>query len=538
MKSMKTSLQVKEVQGPEIRYMIRDQGALPYWVLGLMDLVLSMVFRVICRPIPPWSRSERQGGYLGNGMDLGCRRIVAMIVFGSAILNSREKAHSATNYVSTGQSLQTVINNSAPNDTIVVSRGLAMDPSVILSIPLTVVGGTTNVNILSPVQLTGVGDSRFQGLHFANTVMIQSTGTISIVGCTFGLPVISSNASVVCLSNTFSQDAIFNLTTGVNTNLQAFDSTFSTVTVTGGKILMKRCNVGRSNGSNNGITLLGTSLDAIRLTNVYGITSQGSRHVPITLFQCILGTNAFPGEGYNDAGQNNFVNNDVWIGYCSISGFLHCSACRMVMIGAAIANSSVARSTLSMDNGCELHAFNNIFTSNLSWPVDLTDTTASFSNDTLYGATYGLSAQGVGMISMNGVVVKGKTSGGSSIIWNISDCAFSPPAEIGSPLGGFGGCNGCVADFGFVNPGWDPVVSRFYLKSNSVLIANGPSDSVYNNRGTANRNDIGYTGGPFLNPANYTNDNPLVYLLTGAPQIFTKGRTNTIVVNAAAVAGD
>jgi hypothetical protein len=48
---------------------------------------------------------------------------------------------------------------------------------------------------------------------------------------------------------------------------------------------------------------------------------------------------------------------------------------------------------------------------------------------------------------------------------------------------------------------------------------------------------MGWTGGPLYNPANYTNNNPMVFFLTGSPQTVFKGQQTNILVNAAASAG-
>src|SRR5207253_2685428 len=70
----------------------------------------------------------------------------------------------------------------------------------------------------------------------------------------------------------------------------------------------------------------------------------------------------------------------------------------------------------------------------------------------------------------------------------------------------------CITD----NPSYD---GNYLLFSSSPCIGKGPPEAIYYNRGTTNRNDIGWTGGPLYNPSNYTNDNPMVFFLTGSPQI-------------------
>ena len=74
------------------------------------------------------------------------------------------------------------------------------------------------------------------------------------------------------------------------------------------------------------------------------------------------------------------------------------------------------------------------------------------------------------------------------------------------------------------------------LLPGSPCINAGPPDPIYNDR-DGTRNDMGYTGGPYYNPANYTNDNPMVFFLSGSPQIIFKGLQTNIQVNLGASAG-
>jgi hypothetical protein len=73
------------------------------------------------------------------------------------------------------------------------------------------------------------------------------------------------------------------------------------------------------------------------------------------------------------------------------------------------------------------------------------------------------------------------------------------------------------------------------LQDGSPCINAGMAAAIYNNR-DGTRNTIGYTGGPYLNPANYTNNAPMVFLLAG-PQTILKGAVSSISVSAAASAG-
>jgi len=147
-----------------------------------------------------------------------------------------------------------------------------------------------------------------------------------------------------------------------------------------------------------------------------------------------------------------------------------------------------------------------------------------------------VSADNTFPVTLRADAIYGYVSGGSAL-WDISYCVFNSTLGVGAPFA----C--IVSDPGFVNPGDSGNPSDFMLKTNSVCIGNGPPSPIYNNRGTTNRNNIGFTGGPFYNPANYTNLNPMVYLLTGTPLsgkelIFPIGRTNIMTLNAAAAAGN
>ena len=74
------------------------------------------------------------------------------------------------------------------------------------------------------------------------------------------------------------------------------------------------------------------------------------------------------------------------------------------------------------------------------------------------------------------------------------------------------------------------------MNAGSPCINAGPPDAIYNNR-DGTRNTIGYTGGPFFNPANYTNNNPMVFFLLTGQQTVLSGLQTNISVSAAASAG-
>ncbi len=255
----------------------------------------------------------------------------------------------------------------------------------------------------------------------------------------------------------------------------------------------------------------------------------------------------------------NLTGNNVWLGYNRIFGTVYLSGCNSVLIGNSVWTTAVGYSqgmsswvTIFGDvicSGGTLKAYNNLFGSFASPGGSVADNAvvglsglaaggAELVNDTLYqsGNWTALSADNTFPVTLRGDAIYGSVSGGSAL-WDISYCVFNNTPGVGAPFA----C--IVSDPGFVNPGDSGNPSDFMLKTNSVCIGNGPPSPIYNNGGTTNRNDIGFTGGPFYNPANYTNTQPIVYLLTGTPLagkelLFPKGRTNIMTLNAAAAAGN
>lgn len=432
--------------------------------------------------------------------------------------------------------LQPAINSAAANDTLILWPGSYLDTNLTFNVPLTVLAANTNriVHLVGSVQVKGVGTWRFQNINFASTVDIQSTGTISAVGCYFGLPVTSSNSTLQSLSNTFVQSLTVDLTVGIDTNLQLYDTTFAIITVNGGKSLLKRCTSTGTDGNDHAIILNDAALDLIRSTNRYGILSRSTtgKSVPIRLIQCILGTGD-PGHGNLD-----LYSNEVWLGYNRISGRVYGVGTRSIMIGNIVSTPIVNTSAVQLDGGSNLRAYNNIFSCYNYYTLLSSDSNIALYNTTIYSFSgSAVSAGGSNSFFMRGVAANGDVGGGANIRWDVSDCAFTKSSVSKAPFGSDGGCYDC--DLGLFNPQIGSINPLDFIpKTNSILIGLGPSEVAFDNRGTTNRNDIGYTGGPFYNPANLTNSAPNVYLLTGTPQLFFKGFTNIISVNAAAVAGD
>src|ERR1017187_807015 len=96
-------------------------------------------------------------------------------------------ASCATNGVVLGQNFQSVIDASAPGDTLIVQPGVYPDASLVFNKPLTVLPSGTNGNpiqFIGTIQVTGAGASSFQQAYFAGSV--QTTGsTVSFFDRTF-----------------------------------------------------------------------------------------------------------------------------------------------------------------------------------------------------------------------------------------------------------------------------------------------------------------------------------------------------------------
>lgn len=467
--------------------------------------------------------------------------IISLLV----VMTPASRLLSATNYVYANDDLQSSVNNAGPNDQVYIFPGSFGKVGIPITInkPLTLAAAVTNVTINAPIVITGSGDWYLQQITFSSSVSIQSTGTVSAVGCQFGNPVTSTGVSLRSSSNQFYAPLTVDLTKGSYTNLQAYDTTFYTLTKSGGKALLKRCSVTSyvSDTENqeriyHAIITTNTALELLRITSPWGIASVGTQKVPISLIQSSIGVN---GSGYISLNTNT-----AWIGYNKVSGNILAKECNLQLVGNIICQPTFNNYPTLLFGGT-IQAYNNIFgAQNFAalyclFLADLTDD-AVLVNNTFYSINgSAIRADGKYRVYMRGNAIRGDVfsrinQDNSTVNWDIEYCVFKYSDSV--PLNRLGCCYGC--DEGFVSPSLSTDPSGFFLKTNSVCIAAGPPQPVYNNHGTTNRNNIGFTGGPFYNPANFTNDNPLVYLLTGTPQIFTKGRTNIVSVNAAAVAGN
>ena len=117
-------------------------------------------------------------------------------------------ASGATNGGVVGQSFQSVIDASAPGDTLVVQPGIHPDASLVFNKPLTVLPSGTNgdmTQLFGIVQITGAGASTFQSAFFGGNVQITGA-TGSLFGSYFNGTVQTTGAAISFFDSTFNSN--------------------------------------------------------------------------------------------------------------------------------------------------------------------------------------------------------------------------------------------------------------------------------------------------------------------------------------------
>jgi hypothetical protein len=167
---------------------------------------------------------------------------------------------------------------------------------------------------------------------------------------------------------------------------------------------------------------------------------------------------------------------------------------------------------------------------------------------------YGVCTQGSGgrvTVRGNAITLTHANDGGNPVrtiaveddaneITSCSYCCVN--ANSGAPLVGVNGVAMIFADPQLTNSRRNPDLtlapSNIWLLpvSGSPCLNVGPPDPVYNNT-DGTRSTIGYTGGPYFVPANYTNDNPMVFWLFTTNQTVLKGLQGTVPIRIGAAAG-
>jgi hypothetical protein len=461
-------------------------------------------------------------------------KTISIIATLAVICANFAPANAATNIVVLGQSVQSVIDASSPGDTLLIQPGVYTDASVIFNKPVTVApSNTTNgpVSFQGAVQIQGSGPSTFQHLYFASDMQISGPST------TFFNSLFNGNV----------------LVSGGKTN-GFFDSIFnSNLTATDGKIILKRVLVG------NYLGLTNTSLEALRLTNqnsINGHSDTGSNNTFIAV-QC-----SFSGPYNSEVLLSGYKS---WFGYNQLSLGLQQFTCDSVLIGNHFQGGSPQiTGSLIYSNGGTLKAYNNLINGGYSTfsgtiPTGSSETFLLFldgNSGEIVNNTFDVSLSSDGatdrIIAINNstgpVIVKANILEGAEKSGN----SFAPIQAWGSAQQNtfFSYCDTFVVGPNIASTNAinvippqvnnliqvDPGLAADHTPAaGSPCLNAGPPEPIYNNR-DGTRNTIGFTGGPFFNPANYTNNAPMVFLLTGA-QTLSKGAQTTITVNAAATAG-
>jgi hypothetical protein len=430
-----------------------------------------------------------------------------------------DAASGATNGVVLGQSFQSVIDASAPGDVLIVQPGLYLDTNTVFNKSLAILPSGTNggtIQFLGPVQVTGSSTSSFQKVYFGDTVQIAG-----------------STASFF--------DSVFN----------------ASVTAAGGKVTFKRTIF---NGS---LTLSNNaSLEALRTTNYGSLTATATSGSGATFL-------AVQSRFFETVVLSGYK---VWLGYNDFSptaqdmANLQQTDCESVLIGNRFtANAYIFVNAISATRG-NLKAYNNFISGNMAsgstWRggwlgVVLNSTTAEFVNNTIRcGNGYksngyrGMQVSGGGSVILRGNIISLNLNGNGDCGYFLSalealgaasQSVFSSYCDLHAAL------LTCPNDrveamTGIVPP---PVNCLLQINPNlgndgspnpgSPCLNAGPPEAIYNNR-DGTRNTMGFTGGPYWNPANYTNNNPMVFFLTGQQMVLSGVQTN-IQINAAAAAG-
>lgn len=416
----------------------------------------------------------------------------------------------ATNAVIVGMNFQAAIDAATPGDTLVVQPGPYPDATLNFSKPLTVYAADTNgalINFSGAVQVTASGSTTFRQVLFGSTVEITGGGTITFLQTTFAANVTATGSQVIAL------DDIFN----------------GTVNVAGGKITLKRTRLDQP------LTLTkNASLEALRLTMNATLTATATTNVSFLAVQ-----SHFPA-GLSLTGYK------VWLGYNDSSVGLNMAGCDSVLIGNRIYSPYYPKVVAI---GGSLKAYNNLISGGyvgggaISYSgIHFQGTTADIVNNTIStssGASYGVLATGIsGPVTIRGNIIHVGGSSNPALAAVAVDGPAAQPvfvsydASFRSGLlisGSAPAPIGCLVEI-------DPLLNPdSTLSADSPCKNAGPLEAIYNNR-DGTRNHMGHTGGPYWNPANYTNNNPMVFFLTGQ-QTVLNGVTTSIPVNAAAAAG-
>jgi hypothetical protein len=410
----------------------------------------------------------------------------------------------ATNGIVVGVNLQAAIDAAAAGDTIAAESGVYPDPTINITKPLTIVpieaGGT--VSILGAMNIQSGGTNRFEHCYFGGVVQVTNS-TLLFHSSTFNADVQAVNCASTFLDSTFNANGTFSA----------------------GKVTVKRTSFTSASAT---ITLSkNADFEALRATikpTISGVTTNGS-NAKFLVVQSHLG-------------GVSLGNYKVWIGYNlsfdrnTLNSYIQLTGCASVLIGNVY---NVGSTAVTIDGGTA-KLFNNVF----------------------YAGGYALSFVNAGGEIENNTFVSpgGNLIGGLKVPLilkndiflglNNNNCLITFADSNSSALTFANYCafdGACVGPASFSSPPVNCIFGQSLrlgsdyttLSVDSPCMNAGAPQAVYNNR-DGTRNTMGYTGGPYLNPANYTTDNPMVFVLTG-PQTIFKGSQSSISITAAASAG-
>jgi hypothetical protein len=441
-------------------------------------------------------------------------------------------SEAATNVVIQGDDFQAAINAASSGDTLVVQSG-SYSGNLSFTKPLTVVCSGSQIQLIGNTTISAGGTVSLFQTTFLGTVQIQTNTTVAL-----------------------SLDSFSNLVTSSGGNVQAVDSQFNGLNATGGKVTVKRCAFA------DGINLNNTPFEALRITNAANLTAvapPGSTNGFVAVqsyFQAVSLTGCQAWLGYNSFTSSSAAAfNPVGLG--DHTPLVYLNGCDTVFVGnlayiyggggdvddvfalggSLKAHSNRIRSDSSGGAANGFLFYNNASGEAINNSMFLDATGASSTALATSGGTPGVPA----VVVQANAIVASRAGAISDNNGSVSLCTYCCLSDGASSL-----ISGVTATaFLYLDPQYVNVNTIGPLSATNNWLAPGlsspclnagPPDAINNNT-DGTRNTMGYTGGPLWNPANYTNNNPIVFWAMPSKQTVLKGRDTSIQLNAAAAAG-
>jgi hypothetical protein len=448
-------------------------------------------------------------------------------------------ARASTNVVISGSDFQQAIASSSPGDTLVVQSGI-YNGNINFDRSLTVLCSGTQIQLSGNTSVSSNANVNLSQTLFVGTFQAAINTVITVSQCIF------SN-SITLGGGTF----------------QAFDTTLGSFTATGGKATLKRC-VCLGN-----INLTGTGFEALRLTCPNSIASIVATATPGSGTRFMIVQSAIIQDWWNITGYQ------VYLGYNNIYGsgsrepviqsdttdIILLQNCDSILVGNLFYQVSIN----NRDGGPvyalmgHVRAYNNRFHTDTGGQTGnpealiLASSSGEIINNTFecespvrVGAGFDAAFSNNGPIIVRGNAIY--VPSGDGVYADtpfISECSYNcvdvgngtafvnvspincltadPMLSLNSYL-----TNGVVPN--------QPSLTWLAPNAGSPCFNAGPPDAIYNNT-DGTRNTMGYTGGPLWNPANYTNNNPIMFFLNTTNQMVLKGVQSTVQINLGASAG-